>query len=1131
MPLSSTDFYAYSRATGTPYPEDAEERADLAPEVYEYRQNQLKGQDEGFNLTNALGVGAALAGVGAGGYALSRALGRKVPATATSTSRAANEGLVRTNLDRVRTEPTFNRVETEVVKPSKTVDTTQNFTPRQYIENQGAVEPDPWYIKTNRVRSPRAQVERPQAQLLLPGMTELEESLEGSTYSKYFTNKPAGSVAAMATQSAREQITKAEDQLNRTNPESESYISRLRSMRETKSEQAQDLANSVLRALQAGTEQEHYALDTRQEDVLATHSQEALDRAKQGMPAPKPAAISKDWSNKLFNQNGMLRDDVLLNVIGDANVLPLDISKALLESSSVNPRDSFKGRPYKNIQQTQGRYDPKAVFAATKHIRENLLTEDYQDTIKNYLITGNIQPLQSRGFGYTTQSPTRTQLLVISKGKEGEPKFQAKVAAPARYSRSDLEPLFQDKTTGEMVTAQQLAANVAKFNSEAAEAGTGYGAEIGQAVAFVPREPIAPFGSLPGVSASGPIKNKNTGVDYAIGGIKEYGSTPGAEDFSGANPLPTYSTTQEYLDAEHIGVTKYGKLYAKVKPVSLSTSPYSNRMNMDYGNIFHKNPISGQPWSSEQDVAQFVHNMHSNFNAKVATASERQYGTDLFHEPFLVTLHGTDEKGRTRQTLLDPYEPVGSQGTLASQMQDALLQKGIIQEVHTEEGASYLRQARYDVPIPEGERTPVLGFGDIGKHQQTIGKGTANHYEYLQNVQDLYERQTGNKLADIQVALDLAKTNAGPYLGGPSSNPFLNRALTTANTLTQISEPTRLRMREPGQGESAAERYGVGTRAMTPPSEAERAATAARESRTLSFLEQNPEMMARLYPEKTAGLAAKQQLAKRQGQKVAPANEWADTRNVSASEAQALYEGSKGLSEYEESQIYPEATARPEEPVERRQQTYTPAFEDIAVQGPGLSLTRAEARAVQRPGGDLSQQIQGRALEQARERGRMARAAALSPAGTVERGALRVSPGTYLETGLGGLTESEVISRYGRTSSQLAQEANRAMYQAARQQGLPSMPASIRTQVPRPGMNSPTGGVTQPFIPGILETSPKITPGYADELASYMAKRAPSRMEQSIRQNVAQSKQARLASDFPNAFKAAIQKQLRLPIF
>lgn len=1123
MALSPTDFYAYSRATGTPFPEDAEERAQMAPEVLEFRRNQLKSKDEDFNVTNALGVGAALAGVGAGGYALSRTLGRKIPTNATSTSRAANEGLVSTNIEKVRNEFIPNPIETEVVKPSRTVDITQNFTPREYIEKQGAIEPDPWYTETNRVRSPRTQVERPKSQFLLPGMTDLEkleESLEGAKYSKYFTNKPAGSVAAMATQSAREQIAKAEDQLNRTNPESESYIARLRSIKENKAEQAQNLANKTLKALQAGAEQEHYALNTQQEDVLATRSQEALDRAKEGMPAPKPAGISKDWSNKLFNQDGMLRDEILSNVLGDANVLPLNISKALLESSSVNP---------------QGIYSPNAVFAATKHIREKLLTEDYQDTIKNYLLTGDIQPLQSRGFGYSTKSPESTQLLIVSKGEKGEPKFQAKAAAPARYSRSDLEPLFQDKDTGEIVTAQELAANIAKRNPEAAEAGTGYGAEIGQAIGFVPREPIAPFGALPGVSASGTEKYKDAGIGYAIGGIKEYGSTPGAADFSEANPLPTFATAQEYFDTEHIGQNKYGKLYAKVKPISLSTSPYSNRMNMEYGNIFHKNPISGQPWSSEQDVAQFVHNMHSNFNTKIAAASERQYGKDLFHEPFLVTLEGTDEKGRTRQTVLDPFQPIGSQGTLASQMQDELLQKGIIQEVQTEEGASYLRQARYDVPIPEGERIPVLSFGDVGKYQQTTGKGVANHYEYLENVQNLYERQTGNKLADIQVALDLVKTNTGPYLGGPSSNPFLNRALTTANTLTQISEPTRLRMREPGQGESAAERYGVGTRAMAAPAEAERAAIAAREFRTLSSLEQNPEIMARLYPEKAAGLAAKQQLAKQQGQKVAFVNEWADTRNVSASEAQALYEGSKELSGYEESQIYPEATARPEEPIERRQQTYTPAFEDIAVQRPGLSLTRAEVRAIQSPGGELNQQIQTRSLEQARERGRMARAASLSPGGTVERGALRVSPGTHLKTGLGGLTESEVISRYGRTSDQLAQEANRIMYQSARQQGLPSMPASIRTTVPMPGVNRVTGGVAQPFIPGILETSPKITPGYSDTVAAYYARQAarqaPSKTEQNIRQNVAKSKQARLASDFSNLFKGAIQKQLRLPVF
>ena len=42
MALSPADFAAYSRATGTPYPEDPEERAQLAPEVAEFRRNQLK---------------------------------------------------------------------------------------------------------------------------------------------------------------------------------------------------------------------------------------------------------------------------------------------------------------------------------------------------------------------------------------------------------------------------------------------------------------------------------------------------------------------------------------------------------------------------------------------------------------------------------------------------------------------------------------------------------------------------------------------------------------------------------------------------------------------------------------------------------------------------------------------------------------------------------------------------------------------------------------------------------------------------------------------------------------------------------------------------------------------------------
>lgn len=59
MALSPADFYAYSRATGAQIPEDPEERAQMAPEVLEFRRNQLKGQPEGPNLLATLGAAAA----------------------------------------------------------------------------------------------------------------------------------------------------------------------------------------------------------------------------------------------------------------------------------------------------------------------------------------------------------------------------------------------------------------------------------------------------------------------------------------------------------------------------------------------------------------------------------------------------------------------------------------------------------------------------------------------------------------------------------------------------------------------------------------------------------------------------------------------------------------------------------------------------------------------------------------------------------------------------------------------------------------------------------------------------------------------------------------------------------------
>ena len=76
MALAPADFYAYSRATGQPYPESPEERAQQAPEVLEFRRNQLKSQESSNSnpLALGLGIGLGLAGLTGAGLAARRML-------------------------------------------------------------------------------------------------------------------------------------------------------------------------------------------------------------------------------------------------------------------------------------------------------------------------------------------------------------------------------------------------------------------------------------------------------------------------------------------------------------------------------------------------------------------------------------------------------------------------------------------------------------------------------------------------------------------------------------------------------------------------------------------------------------------------------------------------------------------------------------------------------------------------------------------------------------------------------------------------------------------------------------------------------------------------------------------------
>jgi hypothetical protein len=115
--LAPADFYAYSRATGQPYPESPEERAEQAPQVLEFRRNQLKSPESSNSNPVALGFGIALglAGLGGAGLAARRML--------RSGKTTGQSGVSQTDLSKYetpqireagRTKPTF-------VEPSKVV--------------------------------------------------------------------------------------------------------------------------------------------------------------------------------------------------------------------------------------------------------------------------------------------------------------------------------------------------------------------------------------------------------------------------------------------------------------------------------------------------------------------------------------------------------------------------------------------------------------------------------------------------------------------------------------------------------------------------------------------------------------------------------------------------------------------------------------------------------------------------------------------------------------------------------------------------------------------------------------------------------------------------------------------------
>lgn len=117
------DFYAFSAATGIDVPDDPYERAALAPQVLEFRRNQLKAPQQEPNVAQTIGT-AALAGAAAvgAGLAARRFFGRgaQIPK---GPARSATQPIRTANLQEMVNGPVRQLANTRVTQsaPQKTV--------------------------------------------------------------------------------------------------------------------------------------------------------------------------------------------------------------------------------------------------------------------------------------------------------------------------------------------------------------------------------------------------------------------------------------------------------------------------------------------------------------------------------------------------------------------------------------------------------------------------------------------------------------------------------------------------------------------------------------------------------------------------------------------------------------------------------------------------------------------------------------------------------------------------------------------------------------------------------------------------------------------------------------------------
>jgi hypothetical protein len=599
-------------------------------------------------------------------------------------------------------------------------------------------------------------------------------------------------------------------------------------------------------------------------ESVGTLAAEKLREAKQRRQTPPPARITQEYNEALFDADNLLKPEIIAKNLGDENVFPKELSEALASSmvSTGNISDVFIG-------------NPDVHRLATQHVRKNLLTGDNANSVKDYLISGGeIQFPKTKGFGYTGTQNRTTEVITVTDAKGEQNISVSKPRASARYDRSDLEPLFFDPETRSLVRKSDIGAT----QSSLGEAGTGIGAEIGQAIGFVPREEVEPFVTLPGSSASGAEEGeryKGQGVGYAIGGVKEYGSGKEREVASIAE-RPLFNNTYEAMDAGKVKLTNTGNAYLKVDKLMLLANPgLENYVDANYGTLF-TNPQTNRNFQNPDEAVSLYNRLVNNYNKKLLEPSTERIDTLGRFENLDVTVLNTKNQQRKLGTLspnliIDQVirrdsagNTITSDVTLSQALRNLLTnpvltdergnfikdERGLPQrkapliQEHTvleedpttgavKEGAKYFLQTRYEVPderkyIDEAtgeKRSPLLGLNDAQFPMSSLQRdpetnklpGTKNHYLFLEGVQNAFSQLIpGHRIKVIDDALRIGKENGYQFAGGPGKNPILNEALTVANTLVQTSEPSRVRVNATTLDTDLGDRYGLGATVSGP---------------------------------------------------------------------------------------------------------------------------------------------------------------------------------------------------------------------------------------------------------------------------------------------------------------------------